>query len=219
MAGSLFTLGGQIAARRPRRGFGRERAEMRLVRIVAMRAEQIALRAVPIAGAPSVDPGPPVAILLAMTLAAESVRFVERYALAAGQVQEIAVIGIVAVEAPAMSFVVLEHDVEMHHRQFAARAIGLLARMAVGTGKNAVGEWRRWNLDFLLGNLRRVGGKKTDADQPGRTDRESTHSATPPCAASRAPTSPEIVAAAARSRSTGSSRAHTRSADAPRSSE
>src|SRR6266511_3811845 len=80
----------------------RHRLEPRLVRVVAVRAEQVLLVPVPLAHAPAVHAGPPVAVLLPVALAAEAVRLLERNGIAARQVQAIAVVGVVAVEAPAV---------------------------------------------------------------------------------------------------------------------
>ena len=70
-----------------RRRLRRQRFEARLVRVVAVRAQQILLGAVPVAGAAAVHAGAPVAIFLSVALAAEPVGLLERHRLAAGQVQ------------------------------------------------------------------------------------------------------------------------------------
>ena len=101
-------------------GFGSERLEARLMRVVAVGAEQVPLGAVPVAGAPAVHAGPPVTEFLAVALAAEPVGLVERHGLAAGQVERVAIGRIVAIEAPAVLFVVLEDDVGVHVGQHAA---------------------------------------------------------------------------------------------------
>ncbi len=73
-----------------------------------------------------------------MALAAETVGFVERHRLAAGQVEDIAVIGVVTIQTPAVGLVVLEDDVGMHGGELTAVAVGRHARMAVGTRKDTV---------------------------------------------------------------------------------
>src|ERR1039458_504877 len=83
-----------------RRGLGSQRFEARLVRVVAVRAQQVLFGAVPVAGAAAVDAGAPVTVFFAVALAAQAVGFVERDALAAGQVNEVAIGGVVAIQAP-----------------------------------------------------------------------------------------------------------------------
>ena len=72
-------------------GFGASALKSRLVRVVAVRAQQVPLGAVPVAGAAAVHAGAPVAIFFAVALAAQPVGFLERDRLAAGQVQHVAV--------------------------------------------------------------------------------------------------------------------------------
>src|SRR5689334_9087863 len=98
----------------PGRRLGGERLEVRLVRVVAVGAEQIALGAVPVAGATSVNAGAPVAILLAMALPAHAIRLFERHLLATGQMQDVAIVRVMAIETPAMRLVVLEDDFGVH---------------------------------------------------------------------------------------------------------
>ena len=83
---------------------------MRLMRAVAMHTQQIGLVAVPLSGASPVHAGAPVAELFTMTLTAEHVRLVEGHLLAARQMQHIAVIRVVAIEAPPMLLVVFQLD-------------------------------------------------------------------------------------------------------------
>ena len=93
-----------------------------------MRAQQVSLVAVPFADAAAVHSGAPVAIFLAVALAAEPVGFLERHRLAARQVQLVAIVGVVAVEAPAMLGIVLEHDIGVHRGQLAPLAVDGLRR-------------------------------------------------------------------------------------------
>ncbi len=124
------------------------------MRAVTVHAEQIAFLAVPFACAPAVNPRAPVAIFLAVALAAEPVRFFEGHAFPARQMKEVAIVRIVAVQAPAVFFVVLQHDVlvVLHH---AARAIRLQVRVTEGTGEDALGEWRRRHVDVMTWTLSR----------------------------------------------------------------
>ena len=87
-------------------GFGAIGLEVRLVRVVAVGAQQVPLVAVPLADSPAVDARAPVAELLAVALAAEPVRLLEWDPLAAREVEPVAVVRVVAIEAPAMLLVV-----------------------------------------------------------------------------------------------------------------
>src|SRR5688572_32799791 len=69
-----------------RRALRRQRLESRLVRAVTMHAQQILLRAVPLADPPAEGAGTPVAELLAVALPAHAVRLLEWHRLAAGEV-------------------------------------------------------------------------------------------------------------------------------------
>jgi hypothetical protein len=53
-------------------------------------------------------------------------------------VEDIAVIGVVTIQTPAVGLVVLEDDVGMHGGELTAVAVGRHARMAVGTRKDTV---------------------------------------------------------------------------------
>src|ERR1039458_7544776 len=116
---SRFLLHG--AARRPGRRFGRQCVESWLVRVMTVGAQQVSFRSVPVSGTASVHARAPVAQLLPMTLAADTVRLVERNPLTAGQMEEVAVGGIVAIQTPAMGLIVLQHDVGVHGCELAAR--------------------------------------------------------------------------------------------------
>src|ERR1039458_8969236 len=124
------------AAGRPGRRFGRQCVESGLVRVMTVGAQQVSLRSVPVSRTASVHARAPVAQLLPMTLAADSVRLLERNTLTAGQVEEVAGVGIVAIQTPAMGLIVLQHDVGVHAFEIAPRAIDRHARVAIGAGKN-----------------------------------------------------------------------------------
>ena len=186
-----------------RRRLGGQRFEARLVGVVAVGAQQVPLVAVPVAGAAAVDAGAPVAVFFAVALAADAVGFVERDALAAGQVQEVAIGGVVAIQAPAVGFVVLENDVGVHRGELAARAVDGHSGVAVGAGEDALGEGRRRHFEAFRPDRRRAessarpppaGSAQTAAKSSGT----ATHSAIPPCAALRAATWPGRVAGAGR---------------------
>jgi hypothetical protein len=82
--------------------------------IMAMGTQKISLGAIPVSSAAAMNAGAPIAILFAVALAAYPVRFFERHPFTAGQMQNIAIIRIMAIEAPAMRFVVLQNDIAMH---------------------------------------------------------------------------------------------------------
>ena len=56
------------------RRLGRQRPEARLMRVVAVNAQQVHLLAVPLSGAAAVHPGLPIPVFLPVTLTAESIR-------------------------------------------------------------------------------------------------------------------------------------------------
>jgi len=120
------------------------------MRIVAVSAQQVGLVAVPVARAASVDPRTPVPQFLAVTLPAEAVGLLERYPLAAGEVEPVAVVGVVAVQAPAVFFVVLELNLGVHVRQNTPGPISFQIPVTLRTGEESLGEWRRRNFETLL---------------------------------------------------------------------
>src|ERR1035441_2642924 len=76
IGGSRFLLHG--AARRLGRRFGHKCVESWLVRVMTVGTQQVSLGSVPVSGTASVHARAPVAQLLPMTLAADTVRFFER---------------------------------------------------------------------------------------------------------------------------------------------
>ena len=100
------------------------------------------------------DAGAPVAQLLAVALAAQQVRALERHALAAREVQPVAVGRVVAVEAPAVLLVVAQLDVVVHLAQLAPRGVRLEAGVAAGAREDAVAERRRRQLEPLFRHRR-----------------------------------------------------------------
>src|SRR5690349_6502675 len=93
-----------------RRRDRRHRLEPRLMGTMTMDAQQILLRAVPLPDTASVHAGAPVPVLLAMTLAAQSVRFLERHELPAREMKSIAIVDVVTIEAPPVLCVMLQLD-------------------------------------------------------------------------------------------------------------
>ena len=120
---------------------------------MAVDAEQVLLGSAPAAGALAVDAHPPVAELVTMALAAQLVGLGEQHLVPAGEVQVVAAIGIVAVQAPAALGAVLELDLVMHG-QVAPLGIDLqlLTVVAARAGKDPLGEgWLR-HLEAILGS-------------------------------------------------------------------
>lgn len=124
------------------------------MRAVTVHTEQIAFLAVPFACAPAVNPRAPVAIFLAVALAAYPVGFLERHPLAAGEVEEVAIVCVVTIETPPMLLVVLQHDVIVVFDD-PSRAIRLQIRVTEGTRKDTLGERRRRHVDVMTGTLSR----------------------------------------------------------------
>src|SRR5947209_1096474 len=173
--------------RRPRRRLGRQRFEARLVRIMAVRAQQVALFPAPTAGPAAVHARAPVPQLLSVALTAQPVRFLECHRLAAGQVEGIAIGGVMTVQAPPVLRVVLQYDVGVHRRQFAALAVHRHPRVAVGARVDAFAERRRRNLQTFY-TLDRVGCRRGPQYQRGEEQPQPKHSAVPPFSASPAAT-------------------------------
>ena len=84
------------------------------------------------------NPSAPVAVLLTMTLPTELIGLLESYGLAAGKVQPVPTLGVVAVEAPPMFLVVFQDDVIVRVDELAARPVRrqVLFVVTLGTGKN-----------------------------------------------------------------------------------
>jgi hypothetical protein len=127
---------------------------MRLVRAVAMHAEQITLLAIPLAGAAAVHPRAPVAILLAVALPAQAIRLFEWHSLTAREMKNVAIVRVVTVEAPPVLFVVLQHDV-LVIVDGTTGAIGFEIRVTERARIDALRERRRRHLDVLSRASRR----------------------------------------------------------------
>src|ERR1022692_3272997 len=117
---SRFLLHG--SAGRHGRRFGHKCVESWLVGGMPFRTQRVSLASVPVPVAASVPAPPPVAQFLTMTLAADAVRLLEGNPLTAGQMEEVAIGGIVAIQTPAMGLIVLQHDVGVHGCEIAPRA-------------------------------------------------------------------------------------------------
>ena len=93
-------------------------------------AQQVLFLSVPATGPPSVNALFPIPEFWPVTLAAEFVGFLETDQLSAGGVEEIAIVGVMAVHAPAVSFIVFENDIIMEVFQYPALEIDLHICMA-----------------------------------------------------------------------------------------
>ncbi|MGB2716558.1 MAG: hypothetical protein WBC51_20410 [Vicinamibacterales bacterium] len=84
--------------------------------------------------------GSPVAVLLAVALAAELIRLLERHRLATGKMQPVAIVGVVAVETPPMFLVVFQDDVIVRVDELTARPVRrqVFFVVTLGTGKNTL---------------------------------------------------------------------------------
>ena len=121
------------------------------------------------------DAGFPVPQFGTVALAAQFIGFFEIQQPAVGQVQFVAVFGVVAVQAPAVFFVVFQYDVVVKLFQFPAFRVGFPVGMTFRAGKNVFAERRRRDLDVLgrrvLGGsrvIRKECGEGQEAQYPHR---------------------------------------------------
>jgi hypothetical protein len=117
--------------------------------VVAVGAEEITLVTVPLSTSTSMDAGPPVPVLLPVTLTAETIGLLEGDELPAGQVEPVPVLGIVAVQAPAMLLVVAQHDLGMKG-QLPASRVGRDHLVAGRARIDPGGEGGRGNFEAFL---------------------------------------------------------------------
>ena len=101
---------------------------------MAVGAQKIFLLPVPLAGSSSVDAFLPIPEFRPMTLTAEFVGFLETDQLSARAVEHVAVVGVVAIHAPAVFLVVFENDVIMEFFQFPAFEIDFHVFVTHGAG-------------------------------------------------------------------------------------
>ena len=158
--------------RSPWRRLSENRFEFRIMGIVAMHAEAIFFATVPVTGALSMHAGFPVAIDGSVALAAKTVGFFKAHQRSVGESEPVAVIGIVAVQTPALLPGMDEGFGDLLvHVEFSTHRIGVHIGMAVGAGKGVFGKRRRF--DEVLGEISLVGscgqnhrkGNKQDGSQ------------------------------------------------------
>ncbi len=131
--------------------------------VVAVRAEQVSLVTVPIAGSPAVNAGTPIAKFLAVTLTAKQVGLLERDLLAAREVKLIAIVGVMTIQTPTVLLIVLEHDVVVEVGQFSPLAVDRQIGMTIGAREYPVREW--WFRDLEL-CFRHIGSGRVRRTQP-----------------------------------------------------
>ena len=120
-----------------------------------MNAQAVCLLSVPLTGPATVNPRFPVAVDSSMALPAQAVGLLELHQRSAGEPQPVAVVGVVAVQTPAVLLVVLQVDLLVRHLQLAALGAHRDVRVvAVGAGEDTLAEGRRRHLDVLLLALR-----------------------------------------------------------------
>jgi hypothetical protein len=90
-----------------------------------MGAEQIALGTVPVTPAPPVDPLSPVPVDRPVALAAKPIRLIEANQRTVDQLQPVAILGIVAVEAPPLGRAVVQLDILVHVLHLSALVVDL----------------------------------------------------------------------------------------------
>jgi len=118
---------------------------VRFVWVMAVGAEEIALVSVPIPASAAVDAGPPVPVFLPVALPAKAVGLLEENGFPAGQVKQIPVVGIVAVQAPTVFFVMPQHDVRVKPTQLSSRWVHGQHCVAIGAGVDPRGKgWGRY---------------------------------------------------------------------------
>ena len=131
--------------------------------VVAVRAEQVSLVPVPIAGSPAVNAGTPIAKFLAVTLTAKQVGLLERDLLTAREVKLIAIVGVMTIQTPTVLLIVLEHDVVVEVGQFSPLAVDRQIGMTIRAREYPVRE--RWFRDLEL-RFRRIGSGRVRCTQP-----------------------------------------------------
>src|SRR3972149_11658487 len=141
-----------------RRRLRLEFLETRIVRVMAMSAQQVLLLPVPLTGPLSVDSRLPVAVFVPVTLAAKPVTLGKVDLLPGDEPEFVAVFQIVAIEAPPLFLgMVLQLDVRVLVLQLPSRRVGTHLIVAFGARKDPLRERRGRNhvgfvaLQFLRG--------------------------------------------------------------------
>lgn len=116
---------------------------------MTVHAKQVVLLTVPVSGPLAMDAHFPVAENRAVTLSAKAIRFCELDQGTVRQVQEISLLSVMAVQAPAIRLVMVQFDRIMLDGQFMWFPIHFIIRIvAVAAGKNILAERRRRDRNF-----------------------------------------------------------------------
>src|SRR5659263_655426 len=124
----------------------REFLETRVVRVMAMSAQQVLLLPVPLPRPLSVDSRLPVAVLVPVALAAKTVTLRKIDQLAGDKPEFVAASQVVAIEAPPLFLgMVLQLDIRVLFLQLPSLRVRLHLLVAFGAGEDALRERRRRN--------------------------------------------------------------------------
>src|SRR3990172_4257098 len=127
-----------------RRRLRLEFLETRIVRVMAMSAQQVLLLPVPLPRPLSVDSRLPVAVFVPVALAAKTVTLRKLDLLAGDKPEFVAVFHVVAIEAPPFLLgMVLQLDIRVLVLQLPSRRVGTHLLVTFGAGEDALRE-RRW---------------------------------------------------------------------------
>ena len=156
---------------------------------MAIHAEQVGLPAVPLAGPLAMNARLPVAVLLAMALAAKLVGFLELDRLAGSASQRVSVVRIVAVETPPMLFIVVQLDLVVRRLQLAPGPVegrsllwhSVQGKIPLEKGGGGTG----YSPACLASTAGGAGGRVFP--QPHRTEPESSTPPAPPPAGKASP--------------------------------
>jgi hypothetical protein len=99
----------------------------------------------------------PITKLFAVALAAQFVGFFEQNRLSAGKMEPVTIGGVMTIEAPAVLFVVLQHDIGVHPRKFTPGTVGLHVGMTRRAWEDAFRK-RRWRHFHTLRSARLIRG-------------------------------------------------------------
>ena len=116
-----------------------------------MDTEQVALLPVPMAGSLAVETLFPVPERGSVALAAKPVGFRELDEPSVRQMQKVAILGVVAIEAPTVGLVMTKLDLFVRQRQLTSIAIHLVLRVvAFAAWEDVLAEGGRRHRDFFL---------------------------------------------------------------------
>jgi hypothetical protein len=120
------------------------------MRIMAVGTQQVFLAPVPVTCPSAMNALFPIPEFRSVTLATELVGFVETDQLSAGCMQHISVVGVMAIHAPSIFFIVLEYDIVMEFFQFSALEVNFHICMTHCTREKILAQRRGRNLNINL---------------------------------------------------------------------